>query len=145
MKRFLERFQLWRAEQRDSFQDKLVVWLVLMAVVVVSRDAYTLFTTGRLGLRDALASVWAVAFAILYFRQSRWAWLFLIVPSAAAIVQAPLAYTSVSHGPMHVRVLTAFLIAAFGIAGVAYSLSMRRRFRALHTSTPSQAIQRTAR
>jgi hypothetical protein len=68
VKRFLERFQLWRRERAYEVEDKFVAWLLFFAVVFIGQDAYTLITTHHLTWSAIPGTTLLVAFVVLYMR-----------------------------------------------------------------------------
>jgi hypothetical protein len=129
VKRFVERFQLWIREWAVDVEDRFVAWWLLLMVLFVGGDLYTLFTTHQLHWISALSTVLVVAFFILYMRRSRWAWLIMLVFGVFFIVSAPLAYTSAPpHATTGVRLISAAFMLIVGIAALIYSLAIRNRF-----------------
>ena len=65
VRRFVERFQLWMCDVADEFEDKCTSWLLLLAVLCVIRNGYTLFTTHYLSLDSLLSTTLFIAFVVL--------------------------------------------------------------------------------
>jgi len=129
VKRFLERFQLWRQESAIDFEDKFVAWWLFLVVLFIGQDAYTLITTHQLRWTAALSTILVVAFFVLYIRRSRWAWVVLMFFAVVFIVGVAFAYTSAPpHAPAGVRLFSAGFMLAFGLAAFIYSLVIRKRF-----------------
>jgi hypothetical protein len=129
VKRFLERFQLWRQERAIDFEDKFVAWLLFLVVLFIGRDAYTLITTNQLPWIAVFSTISVVAFFILYIQRSRWAWVLLMLFAVAFIVGVPFAYTNAApHAPARVRIFSAAFMLVFGAAAFIYSLVIRKRF-----------------
>ncbi len=129
MKRFLERFQLWRQERAIDFEDKFVAWWLFLVVLFIGQDAYTLITTHQLPWTAALSTILVVAFFVLYIRRSRCAWVLLMLFAIVFIVGVPFAYTSAPpRAPGGVRLFSAGFMLAFGVAAFIYSLVIRKRF-----------------
>ena len=129
VKRFIERFQLWREQRAAEFEDKFLAWLLFFAVLFIGQDAYTLITTHQLAWSAALSTALVLVFVVLYIRRWRWTWVPLMLVAVGFIVSTPLAYTSAApHAPVRVRVLSAPLILGFGIVASIYSLAIRKRF-----------------
>ena len=129
MKRFIERFQLWRQDRADEFEDKLVAWLLFFAVLFVVQDVYTIVTTHHLPWGAIIGTPLILAFVVLYIRRSRWAWLLLMLFAVYFIGSAPFAYMSATpHAPARIRFIAAAFSLAFGITAFIYSLVIRKRF-----------------
>jgi hypothetical protein len=60
MRRFIDRFHLWRHDRVDEFEDKFVGWLLFFAVLVIGQDAYTHlhYTSAHMERRSAHQSLW---------------------------------------------------------------------------------------
>ncbi len=129
MKRFLERFQLWRQERAIDFEDKFVAWWLFLVVLFIGQDAYTLITTHQLPWTATLSTILVVAFFLLYIRRSRWAWVLLMLFAVVFIVGVPFAYVSAPpRAPVGVRLFSAGFMLVFGAAALIYSLVIRKRF-----------------
>jgi len=129
VKRFLDRFQLWRQERADEFEDKFVAWLLFFAVVFIGQDAYAMITTHHLTWSAIAGTSLLLAFVVLYIRRSRWAWVLLMLFAVASIVSVPGTYMSAPpHAPERVRLLSAAFMLGFGVAAFVYSLVIRKRF-----------------
>lgn len=129
MKRFIERFRLWREQRATEFEDKFLVWLLFFALLFIGQDVYTLITTHQLPWSALLSTALVLVFVVLYIRRWRWTWVPLMFMAVAFIVSTPFAYTSAApHAPVRVRVLSAALILAFGVVALIYSLAIRKRF-----------------
>ena len=128
VKRFIERFQLWRADRADEFEDKFTGWLLFFAVLVVGQDAYTIFTTHQLTWSAVISTPLILAFVVLYIRRSRWAWLLLMLFALYSIASVPFAYLATPHAPAKIRLFAAAFMLAFGVAALIYSLMIRKRF-----------------
>jgi membrane-anchored protein YejM (alkaline phosphatase superfamily) len=129
VKRFIERFQLWRQDRADEFDDKLVAWLLFFAVLIVGRDAYTIVTRHHLTWSAIISTPLILAFVVLYIRRSRCAWVLLMLFAMYFIGTVPFAYMSATpHAPAQIRLLAAAFSFACGIAAFIYSLVIRKRF-----------------
>ena len=129
VKRFLERFQLWRRELAIDFEDKFVAWFLFVVVLFIGRDVYALSTTHHLPWAAMLTTVLMVAFFVLYIRHSRWAWALLMVFAVALIVAVAFAFTNrAPRAAAGVRIFSAAFMLAFGAAAFTYSLVIRKRF-----------------
>jgi len=128
VKRFIERFQLWREQRAAEFEDKFLAWLLFFAVLFIGQDAYTFITTHQLPWSAALSTALVLVFVVLYIRRWRWTWVPLMLVAIGFIAGTPLAYTNAApHAPLRVRVLSAALILGFGIVALIYSLAIRKR------------------
>ena len=136
VKRFLERFELWREEQRQGREDRVVGGLLFFAAVTIAQDAYTLAHAHQLPWRAIINSILVLSFAFLYIRRSPRTWMVLMVFAITFIIDAPFLYTNAApHIPQTPRLVTAALIVAVAVACVIYSLVLRRRFRSDDTRT----------
>jgi Na+-translocating ferredoxin:NAD+ oxidoreductase RnfD subunit len=129
VKRFLERFQLWRQERAIDFEDKFVARWLFLLVLFIGQDAYTLVATHQLPWTATLSTILVVAFFVLYIRRSRWAWVLLMLFAVVFIAGVPFAFYSASpRAPTGVRLFSAGFMLAFGAAAFVYSLVIRKRF-----------------
>ena len=129
VKRFIERFQMWREQRAAEFEDKFLAWLLFFAVLFLGQDTYTLITTHQLSWSAVLSTALVLAFIVLYIRRWRWTWVPLMLVAVGFIASTPLAYMSAApHAPVRVRVLSAALILGFGVVALIYSLATRKRF-----------------
>ena len=129
MKRFIERFELWRQERAAEREDKFIGWLLFLAAIILAQDAYTLFSTHHLTLRGACGSVFTLAFVVLYIRQARWTWLALMLLGLVFLADAAFAYsTTPAHWPSGARLFAAGIGVGFAVAAFVYSVIVRRRF-----------------
>jgi hypothetical protein len=128
MRRFIDRFHLWRHDRVDEFEDKFVGWLLFFAVLVIGQDAYTIFTTHQLTW-SADQRTNHFGFRRIVMRRSRWAWLLLMLCALCFIGSVPFVYAS---GTLRASARARFLASAFmlglGIAAFIYSLIIRKRF-----------------
>ncbi|MEY2488384.1 MAG: hypothetical protein QOC70_326 [Verrucomicrobiota bacterium] len=136
VKRFLERFELWREEQRQGREDKIVGGLLFFVALTIAQDVYTLVRAHELPWRAIINSILVFSFAVLYIRRSPRTWIVLMVFAITFIIDAPLLYIRAApHIPHTPRLITAALIGAVGLASIIYSLVLRRRFRSDATPT----------
>jgi hypothetical protein len=129
VKRFIERFQLWREERAAGFEDKFVAWLLFLVVLFVARDVYRAVTIHHLAWSAVSGTMLVLAFTVLYIRRSRWAWLVLLILAIDFIATAGFAYaTAPPHLSPGVRILGAAFMIFLGLAAFIYSLVIRKRF-----------------
>jgi hypothetical protein len=129
VKRFIERFELWRQERAAEREDKFIGWLLFLAVIILAQDAYTLFSTHHLTWRGALGSVVTLAFVVLYIRQARWTWLPLMLLGLMFLLDAPFAYFTASpHSATGTRLIVAGIALIVAVGAFVYSLIVRKRF-----------------
>jgi uncharacterized membrane protein YesL len=129
VKRFIERFELWRQERAAEREDNFIGSFLFLAAIILAQDAYTLFRTHHLTWRGALGSVATLAFVVLYIRQARWTWLSLMLLGLMFLVDAPLAYFSASpHLATGTRLIVAGIALTFAVGSFVYSLIVRKRF-----------------
>ena len=129
VKRFIERFQLWRKECAAGFEDKFVAWLVFLVVLFVGQDAYMFVTTHRLAWSAMWNTMLVLAFTVLYIRNSRWAWVVLMVFAIDFMAVAVFAYaTAPPHLSVGIRILGAAFMFVCGAAAFTFSLVIRKRF-----------------
>lgn len=129
VKRFIERFQMWREHRAAEFEDKFLAWLLFFAVLFIGQDAYALVSTHHLPWSAVLSTALVLAFVVLYIRRWRWTWVPLMLVAVGCIASTPLAYTSAPpYAPVRVRFLSAALILGFGVFALIYSLAIRKRF-----------------
>lgn len=127
VKRFVERFQLWRQQRADEFEDKFLAGLLFFAAVIIGHDVYTLITKHQLTWSAFLWNGLILAFIVLYIRRSRWAWLPLMMVALAVVVSLPVAYMH-THASTHARIVSTLFVLAFAGANLIYSLKIRKRF-----------------
>jgi hypothetical protein len=128
VKRFIERFELWRQERAAEREDKFIGWLLFLALIILAQDAYTLFSH-YLTWRSALGSVVTLGFVVLYIRQARWTWLPLMLLGLMFLVDAPLAYFTASpYSAAGTRLIVAGIALIFAVGVFVYSLIVRNRF-----------------
>ena len=136
VRRFLERFELWREEQRQGREDRVIGSLLFFAVLIIAQDIYSLVRAHQLPWRGIINSVLALSFVFLYIRRSPRTWIVLMVFAITFIIDAPLLYTGAApHVPHTPRLVTAALIGVVGVGCIIYSLVLRRRFRSDATRT----------
>lgn len=129
MKRFVERFELFRQERAAEREDKFIGWLLFLAALIIAQDAYTLFTTHHLTLRGAFGTVLTLAFVGLYLRRARWTWLALVMLGVMFLADALYDYfTAPSQWPTGGRLFVAGLGVCFAFAAFVYSIIVRKRF-----------------
>jgi hypothetical protein len=130
--RFIERYQIWRDEKRREARDKNPLnVLALVALVLVTQNAYTAITSHQLAWSAAIGSALLVAFLALYICKSRWAWVLIPTFGAIIILESPLAYLSTpARYPTSVRTISLCLFVLFGAAVIAYGFLIGERYRA---------------
>jgi hypothetical protein len=129
VKRFIERFELWRQERAAEREDKFIGWLLFLAVIILAQDAYTLLSTHHLTWRGAIGSGVTLAFVVLYIRQARWTWLPLMLLGMLFLADAPVAYfTAPTQSATGTSLFVAGIALIFAVGAFAYSLIVRKRF-----------------
>jgi hypothetical protein len=127
VKRFIERFELWRRERAEEREDKIGAWLLFLGVVILAQDAHTLITTHHLTWRGGFGSIVTLAFVAMYIRQARWAWIPLMVLAFTFLADAPFAHaTAPTHGST--RLVVTGLAVLFAGSAFIYGLIIRKRF-----------------
>lgn len=119
MKRFLERFELWRQERAAEREDKFLGWLLFLAVVILAQDAHTLLSTHHLTWRGALGSVATLGFVMLYIRQARWTWFPLMLLGVFFLADAPASYF-MTQSPTGRRLFVAGITLVFAVGAFVY-------------------------
>ena len=129
MKRFIERFELWREERAAEREDKFVGWLLFLALIILAQDAYTLFSTHHLTWRGVVGSIVTLSFVVLYIRQARWTWLPLMLLGLMFLADAPFTcFTGPTHSTTGTRLFLAGIALIFAVGAFVYSLIVRKRF-----------------
>jgi regulator of protease activity HflC (stomatin/prohibitin superfamily) len=123
VKRFVERFELWREEKRQEREDSEGAWLLFLAAVVVGQAAYSIIASGELVWRAMITAAVVVVFVTLYTCRSRYTW---IVPLAGAVALAAEAAVLYFAAPVSLSHL--LLLWGFAVAVVVYSFRLRHRF-----------------
>jgi hypothetical protein len=129
VKRFRERFELWRQERAAEREDKSIAGLLFLAFVILAQGAFSVITTHQLTWREVFGSVMVLAFIVLYIRKARWTWVALAVLGVTFLADAPFVYESAPpNAPASIRFFLVALVLAFAFGSFIYSAILRRRF-----------------
>src|SRR5450432_2349169 len=126
IQRFRDRYQLWREEKNAEYLDNNPLSsLAVIALVLIALNIYQALSSHNLGWSAAVSLALLIAFAILYLRKSRWAWLIIPIIGASCLVQAPLVYMS---SPPRVRLFSLCFGIGLGVGAIWYGFVIRRRY-----------------
>jgi len=129
MRRFIERFRLWRQQRAVEREDKFGAGLLVLALVILARNAHTLITTHHLTWRGGFGSIVTLAFVVLYIRQARWTWIPLMALAVSFLAEAPFASsTGSTHDSTTASLLITALAILFAVGTFIFSLTVRKRF-----------------
>ena len=128
VKRFIERFQIWRQERVAESEDRFLAFLLFLFVLFAGQDIYTLITTHHVTWSNIFDTTLMLFFTMLYFRRSRWAWLILMLYAIDFLVTAVLSMLALRHPAPGTGVPDPTFMLVLGLAAFLYSLIIRKRF-----------------
>ena|SRR5205085_4338683 len=128
VKRFIERFQLWRQERAAGSRDKFVAFLLFLVVLFAGQDIYRLITTHHVTWSAIFDTTLMLFFTILYVRRSRWAWLILMLYAIDFLATAASSMLSLRHPVPGTSVPDPTFMLVLGLAAFLYSVVIRKRF-----------------
>ena len=134
IERFTGRYQIWRDEQRaersgpEKNPHAVFAWV---AAAFLAWDIYKLATAHYLSWRSISVDALFIVFLILCVWRPRVAWVMFLVCGATMVIESPWVYMLAPYRyPARIRLFSALLFAAMGLAAFGYGFIIRRRYEA---------------
>jgi hypothetical protein len=125
IQRFVGRYEVWRDQRAHNNPLNLFAIIVGISLLQV---AYDVFVKRHFTWRVAPATVPDVAFLVLFFRRSRWAWIALPFWGAVFLIAVPFQVAWATHYPWRVAVFVRCLGLAMGAGLILWGFAIRRRY-----------------
>jgi hypothetical protein len=125
VERFIGRYQVWRDQRVD--RNPLNIPAVMVATAI-AQSAYDFFVRHQFTLWAVAVTAADIAFLVLYFRKSPFAWLMLPIWGATILILLPFVVTIADRYPLRVTVLSACLSFVLGAGFIAWGFAIRRRY-----------------
>src|SRR5438105_1652159 len=103
LERFVGRYQVWRDQRAQHNPLNLPA---LMVTVAVMQSSYDLLARHHINWWSGSVTIVDVAFLVLYFRKSPFAWLILPLWGAMILIQFPSVFSLASRYPPRVVLLS---------------------------------------
>jgi len=123
--RFVGRYQVWRDQSAQHNPLNLPALIVVIGVV---QTIYNLIARHHVNWWTAFMTIMDVAFLVLYFRKSPFAWLMLPIWGAMILIQFPSMFNLASRYPPRVVLLSGILAFVFGAGFIVWGFAIRRRY-----------------
>jgi hypothetical protein len=125
IQRFVGRYEVWR-DQR-ALNNPLNLFAVIVGIGLL-QVAYDVFVKRHFTWRVAPATALDIAFLVLFFRRSRWAWIALPFWGAIFLIEVPFQVARASHYPLRVAVFVGCFGLVIGVGLILWGFAIRRRY-----------------
>jgi predicted RND superfamily exporter protein len=125
IERFVGRYQVWRVQRA---QNNPLDFPAIIAGIGLAQIAYDVIVRHHVTWWVGFVTAIDVAFLVLYFRRSKWAWFILPVWGVMILLAFPSVFTLGARYPLQIVVLSAAFALTLGIGLIAWGFAIRRRY-----------------
>ena len=125
IQRFVGRYELWRDQRSHNNPLNLFAVIVGFSLLQV---AYDVFVKRHFTWRLAPPTALDIAFLVLFFRRSPWAWIALPFWGTVFLIEAPFQAAWASHYPLQVAVFIGCFGLVIGAGLILWGFAIRRRY-----------------